>query len=324
MRNYLITGGLGYVGHQLAKLLSQDQNNKITVTDNRFLPDIVQELTSRGIQYYQRDIFNIKDLIEKKDIIYNLAGITEVNLIPSQATPEKDAEIIKIGTEGTRYIINNLSFYQKLIFASTQVVYDGLTEEKLNITEEEKPCPLVSYSQSKYQSELDLFESNKNFVICRFASVYGMGGSSMRWKILPNLFSKMASQDQDLKVFGAENLKPLIALKDLIRALDFLDKQNYNKEIYHLVNENAKVIDIANICKECNPKININIVNQETPNKGFSLSNEKLLKTGFQFKYNLKDEIKEMINLWSNKSINSNQNWAEIKEEVEGKYENKI
>ena len=39
--------------------------------------------------------------------------------------------------------------------------------------------------------------------------------------------------------------------------------------------------------------------NDEIPNLGFSLSNKKILKTGFKFLYALDECIKEMIEKWS-------------------------
>ncbi|MEK6878519.1 MAG: NAD(P)-dependent oxidoreductase, partial [Nanoarchaeota archaeon] len=274
-----ITGCLGYVSRSLCELYTNSEHEVIGI-DSNFIQDQVDWLTKNNIKFYKRDLFDIADLLDGSDIIYHLAGITDVNLTPSQATKEKDDLITRIGTEGTRYIIENSPLNSKLVFASTQVVYDGLTEEKLNITEDFPPRPLVSYSKSKWQSELDLFDSDRNFIIARFASVYGYNNGNVRWKILPNLFSKMTGQNQDLKVFGPNNYKPLVGVGDLAKCLDFLANSEYSREIFHCVNENLRVIDIARICEEFNPKININIVNEETPNKGYTLSNEKLLKSG--------------------------------------------
>ena len=296
----LITGGLGYVGTQLCKTLCTDPNNSITVIDNNFNPERVVWLIKHGIMFYQRNIFDIRDLIKYVDVCYHLAGITDVPQTVAQSTPEKDAEIHRIGTEGTRYLIDNIDKNTHIIFASTQVVYDGLPDEKLNITEDLDPCPSVAYSKSKRQSEIDLLNSDKNFTIARFASVYGYN-ESMRWKILPNLFSKMSAQNLDLKVFGAENYKPLIGINDLAECLKFLSQSTFYGEIFHCVNENKKVIDIANICKSVNPKISVHIVEEETPNKGFTLSNKKLLSTGFKFRQTIQEEIRTMIGLWKNK-----------------------
>jgi nucleoside-diphosphate-sugar epimerase len=109
----------------------------------------------------------------------------------------------------------------------------------------------------------------------------------------------MTAQNLDLKVFGSENYKPLIGIGDLVNFIVFLLNSEYNKEIFHCVNENLKVIDIANICLTYN---NINIIhtNEQSPNNGFTLSNQKLLKTGFKFKQSLKEEIGKMINFWKN------------------------
>ena len=52
-----------------------------------------------------------------------------------------------------------------------------------------------------------------------------------------------------------------------------------------------------------NPKITLKETNDEVPNLGFSLSNKKLLKTGFQFLYNLDQNIKEMIDKWSKQEL---------------------
>ena len=43
--------------------------------------------------------------------------------------------------------------------------------------------------------------------------------------------------------------------------------------------------------------------NDEVPNLGFSLSNKKILKTGFKFLYGLDESIKEMITKWSKQSL---------------------
>jgi hypothetical protein len=39
------------------------------------------------------------------------------------------------------------------------------------------------------------------------------------------------------------------------------------------------------------------------PNLGFSLSNKKILSTGFKFLYNLDQSIKEMIQKWSKQDL---------------------
>ena len=61
--------------------------------------------------------------------------------------------------------------------------------------------------------------------------------------------------------------------------------------------------EVAEICKKYNPKITLKETNDEVPNLGFSLSNKKLLNTGFEFLYNLDQNIKEMIQKWSKQNL---------------------
>ena len=48
-----------------------------------------------------------------------------------------------------------------------------------------------------------------------------------------------------------------------------------------------------------NPKIQLKETNDEVPNLGFSLSNKKLLNSGFKFLYGLEESVNEMISKWS-------------------------
>ena len=61
------------------------------------------------------------------------------------------------------------------------------------------------------------------------------------------------------------------------------------------------------------PNLDLTETDDEIPNKGYTLSNTKLLETGFEFKYNIRDSIKEMIEHWSDKQ-------EESREELEYKF----
>ena len=77
-----------------------------------------------------------------------------------------------------------------------------LNEVKTDIKEDEKTKPVLSYSSSKDINEKQLKKSGKNYIILRLGSVYGYSTDSMRIDIMPNLFSKIASQNGTLKLFA--------------------------------------------------------------------------------------------------------------------------
>ena len=122
---------------------------------------------------------------------------------------------------------------------------------------------------------------------------------------MPNLFSKIASQNGYLKLFaGGRQIKSLVPLIDVARCFKFMEENNkFNFETFNLTKETVTVKEVAEICKKHNPKITLKETNDEIPNLGFSLSNKKLLNTGFEFLYNLDQNIKEMIQKWSKQNL---------------------
>ena len=78
------------------------------------------------------------------------------------------------------------------------------------------PQPVLEYSKTKYQSEIDLMESGKNYIILRLGSVYGKSDDSTRLNIMPNLFAKITAIDGELSLFGGgKQLKSLVNVVDV-------------------------------------------------------------------------------------------------------------
>ncbi|MDC0473110.1 NAD(P)-dependent oxidoreductase, partial [Pelagibacteraceae bacterium] len=305
MKNIIITGGLGYIGTELCKLYSGiSWNNRITVIDNRFISERVNQLRNWNIDFIHGDILD-KELLKKHlsnaDIVHHLAGITDVPRVKTESTKEKDDQIKLVGQDGTQNIIDSVNNDCKIIFPSTHVVFEGIEEVKNNILENEETKPILSYATSKAINEKQLKDSGINFVILRLGSVYGYSTDSARIDIMPNLFSKISSQNGILKLFsGGKQIKSLVPLIDVARCFKFIEeREDISSQTFNLTKDTVTVKEVAEICKKYNPGITLRKTNDEIPNLGFSLSNVKILKTGFKFFYNLDLSIKEMITKWS-------------------------
>jgi nucleoside-diphosphate-sugar epimerase/SAM-dependent methyltransferase/quercetin dioxygenase-like cupin family protein len=304
----VITGGLGYIGSELCKLYSGETRFKdIIVTDNRFISERVKQLRDWGFNFIQMSILDknkVKEIFSDADIIHHLAGITDVAYVKTKVNSEQDKKIIETAISGTNNILETISANCKIIFPSTHVVYEGFKETKHNITEIEPVCPVLTYSTSKAKNEIDIKASGKTHIILRLGSVYGYSTDTMRIGIMPNLFSKMASLNQDIKLFsGGVQYKSLVNLIDVARCFKFMAESDIKNDIFHLVNEQTTVKKVAELCQKYNPNIKLIDTNDEVPNLGYTLSNNKLLSTGFKFLYNLEDSVKEMIYNWSKKDI---------------------
>ena len=308
-KKIIITGGLGYIGTELCKLYSGvSWHHKITVIDNRFISERVNQIRNWNMEFIQGDILD-KELIKKyckdADIVHHLAGITDVPRTKSEASAAHDEKIKEVAEIGTQNILDVIGDNCKIVFPSTHVVYEGIEEVKTDIKESEKTNPVLAYSSSKAINEEQLKKSGKNYVILRLGSVYGYSTDSMRVDIMPNLFSKISSQNGTLKLFaGGRQIKSLVPLIDVARCFKFMEEKNeINSEIFNLTKETLNVKEVAEICKKHKPEVKLQETNDEVPNLGFSLSNKKLLKTGFEFLYNLDQNIKEMIQKWSKQDL---------------------
>jgi len=305
-KKIVVVGALGYLGTELCKLYSGESwFHNIIAIDSRFVSKRVNQLKNWNIKFYQGEILD-KEFLNKHlhdaDIVHHLAGVTDVAYVKKEATPGQDDKIRKIAIDGTNNILNVISKKCKIIFPSTHVIFEGLKETKKDINEELEPCPILTYSSSKVQNEKDIIDSKKKYVILRLGSVYGYSSTdTMRINIMPNLFSKIASQNGVINLFGGgKQIKSVVSLIDVVRCMKFMEENNkIDREIFNLVKETVTVKEVAEICKKHNPRVTIKSTDDEIPNLGYTLSNKKLLKTGFKFLYNLDESISTMIQRWS-------------------------
>ncbi len=310
-KKIVIIGALGYLGTELCKLYSGESwFHNIIAIDNRFVSKRVNQLKEWNIKFYQGAILDkefLNKFLHNADIVHHLAGITDVAYVKKEANLVQDEKIVQVAIEGTNNILNLLPKNCKIIFPSTHVIYEGLKETRKDLKEDDEPCPVLAYSSSKTQNEKDIKKSNKNYIILRLGSVYGYSSSdTMRINIMPNLFSKIASQNGEISLFGGgKQIKSVVQLIDVVRCMKFMEEnEKIKKETFNLVNETVTVKEVAEICKKYNSRVKIKITSDQVPNLGYSLSNKKLLNTGFKFLYNLDTSIETMIQKWSFKNKN--------------------
>ena len=99
MKKIVITGGLGYIGTELCKIYSgYSWNDKITVIDNRFISERVNQIRNWNMEFIQGDILDkniVKKHFKEADVVHHLAGITDVSTTIHDSSKKND-QIIKI------------------------------------------------------------------------------------------------------------------------------------------------------------------------------------------------------------------------------------
>ena len=281
------------------------------VIDNRFVSERVNQLRKWGIEYVNGDILDLeflKKYLDKADIVHHLAGITDVARTTKESNLEKDNKLTSVALDGTKNILSTIKENCKIIFPSTHVIYEGIDFTKKDITENDKPKPVLAYSTSKLSNEEQIKQSGNPYVILRLGTVYGYSTDTARIDVMPNLFSKIASQNEKIKIFsGGKQIKNLVPLVDVARCMKFMEEnKNIKFETFNVTKDSVTVRQVAEMCKKINSKVTLRETNDEVPNLGYTLSNKKLKSTGFKFLYSLEESLKEMIFNWSKQKINEN------------------
>jgi UDP-glucose 4-epimerase len=144
----LVTGGLGFIGSNLAIRLLQ-LGAQVTVVDslipetggNAFNIEPVQDdphLTVRTVDV--RDVLAMERLVRTQALIFNLAG--QVSHIDSMTDPFTDLEINCRSQLALLDTCRRVAPQIKVVFASTRQIYGRVAEEHLPVDERQPPSPV--------------------------------------------------------------------------------------------------------------------------------------------------------------------------------------
>ena len=142
---------------------------------------------------------------------------------------------------------------------------------------------------------------NENFIctVIRPATVCGYS-KRQRLDVIVNILSNIGYHNKEISVFGGEQLRPNIHIKDMVRAYKCLIESNIdlvNGEIFNAGWENKSVNEIAHIVKnELGGDIKLKIT-ATNDNRSYHISSEKIKKKlNFQTQFTINDAVKDLKN----------------------------
>ena len=265
--NILLTGGLGYIGSNIAvKLLESNYNvyiidNLSNSTIERL--DIIEKISNKKVNFMNIDMNDMESLDyyfadNKIDIVIHLAGYKSVGCSIKEPLLYYSNNI-----NSTINLLNVMIKYKcyNLIFSSSATVYgdqespfDENMKTGLNLTN--------PYGKTKYMIEeilKDTYNANKNFniVILRYFNPIGMDKSKLLFdnpngipnNLFPYILKVYKKELCILNIFGSDyNTKDGTCIRDFIHIQDLADG-HISSIVYITNNMNNKQgsLDIFNL-----------------------------------------------------------------------------
>jgi nucleoside-diphosphate-sugar epimerase len=305
-KNFLVTGGSGFIGAAIVNYLSSLGKN-VVVFDNNSRGKLVRLQKTKNISFIKGDIRNKKDLRKAflkihYDTVIHLAYINGTKFFYKKPT-----EILDVAVKGLVNIFD-LCIEKKiknLFLASSSEVYQHAnkipTPEDIPLIIPDVKNPRYSYGGGKILTELMGYHYGKKFfkklVIFRPHNVYGydMGNEH----VIPEFIRRIKLKSNYFNIKGTGNeTRSFIYISDFVRAFDTILNKGKHCEIYNIGTEEEVSIKnlakkIAKIFKKRIRIKNTNLAKGGTPRRCPDIS--KIKKLGFVQKISLEQGIQLIL-----------------------------
>ena len=245
MKKVLVTGGLGFVGSNLVKILKSKNEYEITVIDNLCSKSSSRDYIEDGVKYIIDDINNLDNIKYKDlnfDLIFHLAGLSRI-----QPSFLDAISYFKTNTLGTVQVCELAKRCKaKVIYAASSSAEAG--------------PHLNPYAFTKWSGEeilkmyADIYDMST--VSTRFFNVYG---PRQPWEgtyaTVVGIFERQYKANEPLTITGTgEQRRDFTHVYDISNGMICLSKDNHKGEIYNLgTSKNHSINELASLF-ECETK----------------------------------------------------------------------
>ncbi len=296
-KTVLVTGGAGFIGKHTVNVLLENNYNVI-VADRK------ENDNSLNCKYYKQDV--TEPSLENVFIENNIDYIIHLAALPSVADsirmPLVDCKdnyqaTVNVCTFAKKYGV------KKIVFSSTAAVYAN--PQYLPVDEKHPTSYLSPYAITKNASENFIKYSGIDYIIFRYANVYGIGQDSFGEAGVVAKFFDLMSQNKPIQIHGSgKQYRDFIYVTDVAKAnVQALSTDIENEIVNVSTNSRTSINDLFTVLKE---ELGYSLEpNYAPPREGdiekSILDNGKLISL-FHFvpSIDIRTGIREMVNNYKN------------------------
>lgn len=276
MRKILVTGGAGFIGYNISKILSEDLGNEVHIIDDLSKGEMDEEFKSlierSNVTFHKMDLTNLNTysrIDSEYDQIYHLAAIVGVKKVT-----ENPSLTIKVNTLSTIYLLEHMkrmSSKPKILFASSCENYAGSikkcnvkvpTPENVPLCIEDIYNPRWSYAASKILGEIACINYSKQFgfntTIVRYHNIYGPRMGTQH--VIPEFILRLKNNSDKFEMYGGQQYRSFCYVSDAAKmTINLMNNDKANNNIINVGNDKES-LKIEHIGKELTRLMNINPV----------------------------------------------------------------
>ena len=288
----LVIGGSGYIGGAVTDLLLKTGHD-IRVYDAL----LYEEAYRKPVPFIFGDVRNGERLLPH--LKWAEAVVWLAALVGDGACALNPDVAETINHEAVRWLAKH--YDGRIVFMSTCSVYGAQDTE---LDEGSGTNPLSVYAVTKLEAERDL--ADKNAIIFRLGTVFGVGDlfSRIRLDLVVNVLVVRAFTTGKVRVFGGEQFRPLLHVKDAAQAVvDNLETQH--RGIYNLHRQNVRIVDLAYQVRNHFPDLTIEQTEMAFQDaRNYRVRSDKAIATfGFSPRCSIDDGIEEVKELVQERRI---------------------